>query len=196
MTKSVECANSNARCWNGRIFLALRSVLETGASREAEILVLRQQLLVLKRKRPRARLRNLDRLILVWVCRLFPSLLDAMVIVKPETVLGWHRRGFRAYWRWKSRRCGGRPRIDSEIRVLIRRMSRENPLGGAPRIYGELLMLGFEVSESTVGRYICSRRVDLVRRAGRRFYAITSPGSLLSISSWSGLSRSSCFMVW
>jgi Homeodomain-like domain len=77
-----------------------------------------------------------------------------MVIVKPETVLRWHRRGFRAYWCWKSRRCGGRPRIDSEIRVLIRRMSRENPLWGAPRIHSELLMLGFEVSESTVGRYM------------------------------------------
>src|SRR5882672_4487743 len=73
-------------------------------------------------------------------------------------VIGWHRRGFRAYWRWKSRHFGGRPRIDSEIRALIRRMNRENPLWGAPRIHGELLMLGIEVAESTVGRYMVRRR--------------------------------------
>jgi transposase InsO family protein len=138
-----------------RILLALRSRLEVGASREAEILVLRQQLLVLSRNaQKRALLRNIDRLILVWLCRVFPSLLDAVVIVKPETMLRWHRRGFRAYWRWKSWRRGGRPRIDRELRALIRRMSRENPLWGAPRIHGELLMLGIDASESTVGRYM------------------------------------------
>jgi len=138
-----------------RILLALRSLLEVRASREAEILLLRQQLLVLGRKSPtRARLRNIDRLILVWLCRLFPSLLDAVIIVKPETVLRSHRRGFRAYWRWKSWRRGGRPRIDRELRTLIRWMSRENPTWGAPRIHGELLMLGIDVSESTVGRYM------------------------------------------
>src|SRR5215472_8559844 len=138
-----------------KILLTLRSLLEVPASREAEILVLRQQLLLLDRKLPkRARLRNIDRLILVSLSRLFPSVLDAMVIVKPETVLRWHRQGFRAYWRWKSWRRGGRPRIDRELRQLIRRMSRENPLWGAPRIHGELLMLGIEVSESTVGRYM------------------------------------------
>jgi hypothetical protein len=125
-----------------KILVALRSLLEVPASREAEILVLRQQLLVLSRKSPRhARLRNIDRLILVWLSRLFPSMMDAIVIVKPETVLRWHRRGFRAYWRWKSWRRGGRRRIDRELRALIRRMSRENPLWGAPRIHGELLML-------------------------------------------------------
>jgi transposase InsO family protein len=111
-------------------------------------------LLVLSRRSPkRFRLRNIDRLILVWLCRLYPSMLDAVVIVKPETVLRWHRGGFRAYWRWKSWRSG-RPRIDRELRELIRRMSRENPLWGAPRIHGELLMLGIDVSESTVGRYM------------------------------------------
>jgi transposase InsO family protein len=73
-------------------------------------------------------------------------------------VLRWHRRGFRAYWRWKSWRRGGRPRIDRELRELIRRMSRENPLWGAPRIHGELLMLGIDVSESTVGRYMVRTR--------------------------------------
>ena len=98
------------------------------------------------------RLRNLDRLILVWLY--FPSVLDAVVIVKPETIVRWHRRGFRFYWRWKSWRSGGRPRIEGEIIHLIRRMSRENPTWGAPRIHGELLMLGFEVAQSTAGRYL------------------------------------------
>ena len=159
VTKPRECANCNAMlAWLTRILLGLRSVLEARAAREAEILALRQQLLVLNRGRPRVRLRNIDRLILVWLCRMFPSLLDTMVIVKPETVLRWHRRGFRAYWRWKSSRRGGRPRIDSDVRALIRRMSRENPLWGAPRTHGELLMLGFEVSESTVGRYMIKTR--------------------------------------
>jgi hypothetical protein len=97
-------------------------------------------------------------LLLVWLYRLFPSILDAIIIVQPETVIRWHRRGFRAYWRWKSRHVGGHPRIDSEIRALIRRMSRDNPLWGAPRIHGELLMLGIEVAESTVARYMIRRR--------------------------------------
>jgi transposase InsO family protein len=142
-----------------RIVLALRSVLDGRASREAEILVLRQQLMVLGRKsRKRVRLRNIDRLILVWLYRIFPSVLDAIVVVKPETVIRWHRRGFQAYWHWRSRRLGGRPKIDREIRDLIRRMNRENPLWGAPRIHGELLMLGIEVSESTVGRYMVRTR--------------------------------------
>ena len=101
---------------------------------------------------------NIDRLLLVWLYRVYPSLIDAIVIVRPETVIYWHRRGFAAYWRWKSRHSGGRPRIDSEVRALIRRMSRENPLWGAPRIHGELLMLGIEVAESTVGRYMVRRR--------------------------------------
>jgi len=85
-------------------------------------------------------------------------LLDAIVIVQPETVIRWHRRGFRAYWHWKSCRVGGRPWIGSEIRALIRRMNRENPLWGAPRIHSELLMLGIDVAESTVGMYMVRRR--------------------------------------
>ena len=104
------------------------------------------------------RLRNLDRLIFVWLYRFFPSILNAITVVKPETVIRWHRRGFRAYWRWKSRRRGGRPKIDREIRDLIRRMSKENPLWGAPRIHGELLMLGIEVAQSTVARYMTRRQ--------------------------------------
>jgi hypothetical protein len=132
----------------------LRSWFRSRVLVEAENLVLRQQLLVLNRRTARVRLRNLDRLVLVWLYRLFPSLVDAIIIVKPETLLRWHRRGFRAYWRWKSWRRGGRPRIDRDLRALIRRMSKDNPTWGAPRIHGELLMLGIDVSESTVGRYM------------------------------------------
>ncbi|HET9320459.1 MAG TPA: hypothetical protein VFO27_11815, partial [Bryobacteraceae bacterium] len=97
-------------------------------------------------------------LVLIWLYRLYPSLLDAIIIIQPKTVIRWHRRGFRAYRRWKSRQVGGRPRIDSEMRALIRQISHENPLWDAPRIHGELLMLGFEVAESTVGRYMARRR--------------------------------------
>jgi hypothetical protein len=142
-----------------QLLLAIRSRLTRRARLEAENLVLRQQLVVLRRKSPaRVRLWNIDRLLMVWLCRLYPSLMDAIIIVQPETVIRWHRRGFRTYWHWKSRHVGGRPRIDSEIRALIRRMSRENPLWGAPRIHGELLMLGIEVAESTVARYMVWRR--------------------------------------
>jgi len=142
-----------------RLLLTIRSRFTRRTRLEAENLILRQQLVVLRRKSAaRLRLWNIDRLLLVWLYRLYPSLLDAIVIVQPETVIRWHRRGFRAYWHWKSRHVGGRPRIDSEVRALIRRMSLENPLWGAPRIHGELLMLGIEVAESTVGRYMVRRR--------------------------------------
>src|SRR5215469_1975962 len=116
-----------------KFLLIVRSRLRSPARLQAEILVLRQQVLVLSRKSLlRARLRNLDRLILVGLYRLFPSILDAVTVVKPETVLRWHRGGFRPYWNWKSRRTGG-PKIDREIQALIRRMSHENPLWAAPR---------------------------------------------------------------
>ncbi len=138
-----------------KLLLVARSKLKSRARLEAENIVLRQQVILLSRKaRPRMRLRNVDRLIFVWLSRLFPSILNAITVVKPETVIRWHRRGFRAYWHWKSSRVGGRPKIDHEIRDLIRRMSKENPLWGAPRIHGELLMLGIEVAESTVARYM------------------------------------------
>jgi hypothetical protein len=163
-----------------RILLVLRSMCDARASREAEILVLRQQLLVLNRRSASRRgLRNIDRLILVWLCRLFPSMLDAVVIVKPETVLRWHRHGFRAYWRWKSCRRSGRPRIDRELRELIRRMSRENPLWGAPRIHGELLMLGIDVSESTVGRYMI--RTGRPRSQGWKTFLLNEAAGIASI---------------
>src|ERR1700687_6114348 len=142
-----------------KLLLVALSRLKSRASLEAENLVLRQHVIVLSRKsRSRARLRNIDRLIFVWLYRFFPSILNAITVVKPETIIRWHRRGFRAYWRWKSHRRGGRPKIDREIRYLNRGMSKENPLWGAPRIHGELLMLGIEVAQSTVARYMTRKQ--------------------------------------
>ena len=122
---------------------------------EAENLFLRHQLTVAwRRASPHPRLHGFDRALLVWMTRLWPSLLGAVQVVQPETILRWHRAGFRAFWRWKSRKRVGRPKIDRGLRDLIQRMSRENPLWGASRIHGELLMLGFEVAQSTVSKYM------------------------------------------
>jgi hypothetical protein len=116
---------------------------------EAENLFLRHQLsIALRRAPPRLRLRGIDRALFAWMIKLWPSLLGAAQVVQPETILRWHRAGFKAYWRWKSRNRAGRPRIDRGLRDVIQRMSRENPLWGASRIHGELLMLGFEVAQS------------------------------------------------
>jgi hypothetical protein len=103
------------------------------------------------------RLSNFDRLLLVQLYRWFPSVLRVFAIIQPKTVVRWHRAGFRHYWRWKSRSRGGRPRIDAELRALIRRMSIDNPLWGVPRIHGELVKLGFEVAQSTVAKYMAKR---------------------------------------
>ena len=135
--------------------LAAADLVKSRARLEAEILLLRHQLnLALQHTPPRVRLRGGDRALMVWMVRIWPSLLDVVRVVQPETVLRWHRAGFRIYWRRKSRKRGGRPRIDRGLRDLIRRMSQENPLWGASRIHGELLMLGFEVAQSTVSRYM------------------------------------------
>jgi len=126
---------------------------------EAENAALRHQLLVLRRKlHGRVRLSSSDRLFFVWLYRLFPSISRVMLIVRPDTLVRWHRAGFRCYWRWKSRGRIGRPRVDCELRALIRRMSAENPLWGAPRIHGELMKLGFQVAQSTVAKYMVMRR--------------------------------------
>src|SRR5512144_2343689 len=126
---------------------------------EAENAALRHQLIILRRKvRGRVRLTNGDRLFLIQLYRWFPSVLKAITIVRPETLVRWHRAGFRRYWRWKSRSLGGRPQIDADLRALIRRMSVDNPLWGAPRIHGELLKLGFEVAQSSVAKYMVKRR--------------------------------------
>jgi transposase InsO family protein len=122
---------------------------------EAENLFLRHQLnIALRRAPPRLRLRGSDRALLILMTMLWPGLLGAAQLVQPETILRWHRAGFKAFWRWKSRNRVGRPKIDRGLRDLIQRMSRENPLWGASRIHGELLMLGFEVAQSTVSKYM------------------------------------------
>src|SRR6516164_270414 len=114
---------------------------------EAENAVLRHQLIVLgRRPHGRVRLTNHDRLFFIRLYRWFPAIVKVLTIIRPETLLRWHRAGFRCYWRWKSRPRGGRPPVKTELRALIRRMSIENPLWGAPRIHGELLKLGFEVA--------------------------------------------------
>src|SRR5216683_1481289 len=121
---------------------------------ELENLALRHQLHVLRRQRPgRPRLFSTDRLLWVWLYRIWPRCLDAMVLVKPATVIQWHRKGFRLYWRRRTRPLG-RPKKSTQIRDLIRRMSMANPLWGAPRIHGELLKLGIAVCQAAVGRYM------------------------------------------
>jgi transposase InsO family protein len=115
-------------------------------------------LIVLRRKlKGRARLTNNDRWFFVWIYRWFPTILKVATLVQPETLVRWHRVGFRRYWCWKSRSRGGRPQIETELRALIRQMSMENPLWGAPRIHGELLKLGFEVAQSSVAKYMVKR---------------------------------------
>src|SRR5476651_2475233 len=126
---------------------------------EAENAALRHQLIILRRKlRGRVRLTNSDRWLFLQLYRWFPSVLNAITIIQPETLVRWHRAGFRYYWRWKSRSLGERPQIGTDLRALIRRMSIENPLWGALRIHGELLKLGFELAQSSVAEYMVKRR--------------------------------------
>ena len=151
---------SNARSSIRRVFF------QTRVDTSLEILALRQHVSVLKRKRPRPRLKRLDRLFWIALREIWPRWTEALIIVRPETIVGWHRAGFRLYWRWRSRSRGGRPKVSEELRVLIRRMAVENPAWGAPRVHGELMKLGFAISERTVARYprgICRRR-DPARR--------------------------------
>ncbi len=123
------------------------------AELELEVIALRHQLAVLRRQRPsRPWLSALDRLLWIWLYRVWPRCLNIMVLVKPATVVQWHRQGFRLYWRWRSR--SGRPSIGREVRDLIRQMNKANPLWSAPRIHGELLKLGIEVSQATVAKYM------------------------------------------
>ena len=140
--------------WIQMVFVLLRALLRSQAELAAENLVLRQQLAVLEQCSKWPRLRNRDRIFWTWVARLWSHWRSVLVIVQPDTVLGWHRQGFRLYWRWKSRsRKPGRPKIDAEIRQLIRRMSRENPIWGTPRIRSELRLLGYDASKATVDKY-------------------------------------------
>jgi hypothetical protein len=139
-----------------RLILAvLTSLFRSRAELEAENLILRQQINVLRRRLPkRPALTNIDRLLFVWLYRWFPPTVAALAIVRPETIIRWHRVGFRAYWRWRSRNRVGKPRVPVELRALIGEMSRANPRWGAPRIHGELLKLGFDVAQSTVAKYM------------------------------------------
>src|ERR1700686_3399342 len=141
------------------IWTALAGLFRSPASLAAEILVLRHQINILRRHSLRKQTFSAtDRLIFAGLYRWTPTVLNALAIVKPETVIKWHRAGFRSYWRRKSRRRGGRPTIPPEIRKLIREMSIANPLWGAPRIHGELLRLGIDVGQTSVAKYIVKRR--------------------------------------
>jgi putative transposase len=142
------------------LLLSLRSSFRVRADLQAEILVLRHQLLVLQRRNRNHRLElsATDRTLWVWLSRFWPGWRSALLIVRPETVIAWHRKGFRLYWTWKSRLPNGRPSVPKEIRDLIRRMSFANPRWGAPRIHGELLKLGIEVSQGTVAKDMVRHR--------------------------------------
>jgi hypothetical protein len=141
------------------IWCVLIGLFRSRASLEAEILVLRHQLNVLRRKSPkRPTLSNIDRLIFAGLYELGPNVLSALAIVRPETVIRWHRAGFRLFWRWKSKSLGGRPKLSADIRKLIRDISLANPLWGAPRIHGELLKLGIDVGQTTVAKYMARNR--------------------------------------
>ena len=156
------------------IWTALVRLFRTRASLVAEILVLRHQINIQRRHLPkRQTFSAMDRLILAGLYRLAPTILNALAILKPETVMEWHRVGFRSFWRWKSRHRGGRPTVPPEIRKLIREMSIANPLWGAPRIHGELLKLGIDVGQTSVW----SKDEDHRRKAGRRSF-ITMPTAL------------------
>ena len=142
------------------VLAVLASPFKSKLRLEAENAVLRHQLMVLRRKlHGRVRLTNNDRWFFIQLYRWIPSILKVLTVIRPETLVRWHRAGFRCYWRWKSRPLGGRPQIDTELLVLISRMSMENPLWGAPRIHGELLKLGFEIAQSSVAKYMVKRCV-------------------------------------
>src|ERR1700720_3698174 len=143
----------------GFVLAILASPFKSKLRLEAENAVLRQQLIVLKRRlHGRVRVTNNDRWFFIQLYRWFPSILQVLTIVRPEPLVRWHRAGFRRYWRWKSNSRGGRPQIQTELRALIRQMSMENPLWGAPRIHGELPKLGFQVAQSSVAKYMVKRR--------------------------------------
>ena len=135
------------------LLLTLRGLVSSRIALHLEVLALRHQLQVLQRSRPRRlRLMKADRWLWAWLSTSWPAWRMALVIVKPETILAWHRQGFRWYWSWKSRCRIGRPCVPRDVRVLIRTMSEANPLWGAPRIHGELLTLGVDVSQASVAK--------------------------------------------
>jgi hypothetical protein len=136
------------------IFWMVADLFRSLTALDVKIWMLRQQINVLRRTAPKKQTFGaVDRLIFVCLYRLPPGVRDALAIVKPETVVKWHRAGFRLYWRWQSKARGGRPTVPLEIRKLIREMSIANPLWGAPRIHGELLKLGVDIGQTSVAKY-------------------------------------------
>jgi putative transposase len=146
--------------WFKMLFATVLSVLRGRASLQLENVALRHQIGVLQRSaKRRPQLSTADRLLWVWLSRLWKEWRSALVIVKPETVIAWHRKAFRMFWTWKVRRGRtGRPAVTREVRDLIRRMSKENPSWGAPRIHGELLKLGINIGETSVNKYLVRNR--------------------------------------
>jgi hypothetical protein len=170
--------------------VSIRWWFRSRAALQVEILALRHQLSVLKRsQRGRLRLSSADRLLWVWLCRFWANWRAALLIVKPETVIAWHRKGFRIYWTWKSRQAApGRPTVPREIRDLIRKLSLANPLWGAPRIHGELLKLGIELSQATVAKYMQRHHKprlvkQLVRSCDRWMFSIDAIPASASLTS-------------
>jgi putative transposase len=142
------------------LLLTLRGFARSRAALHLEVLALRHQLQVLQRSRPRrVRIAKADRLLWTWLSRSWAAWRTALVIVKPETVIAWHRRGLRLWWTWKSRRRAGRPSVPADVIQLIRTISQANMLWGAPRIRGEMLKLGVDVSQATVAKYMVHRRI-------------------------------------
>ncbi|MGH9721305.1 MAG: helix-turn-helix domain-containing protein [Bryobacteraceae bacterium] len=135
-------------------FSAIPVFFRSRAAIALEVVALRQQVAVLKRKQPRPILNSCDLLFWITLRRFWPGWKSVLLIVKPDTVVAWHRTGFRWYWRWRSCRRPGRPKITPEVRDLIRRLAQENPGWGAPKIHGELQKLGFEISERTISGYL------------------------------------------
>ena len=144
--------------WLSIFIFWCRSIFQTQGELAFENLALRQQIAVMKFQQPRPKLRVGDRRFWLFLSRYWSAWRQALIIVQSDTVIRWYRQGFKYYWTWKSRRNRGRPKVDQDIRVLIRRMSQENPLWGAPRIHGELLKLGIEVSQATVSNYMIRHR--------------------------------------
>ena len=147
----------------GPLFTALITSLSASfrsrAALQLEILALRHQIGILQRSVKRPKLTSADRLLWVWLCTVWRDWQSGVFIIKASTVLVWHRNAFRLFWTWKIRRGKpGRPTVPKEVRQLIRTMSRENPIWGAPRIHGELLKLGIEIGETSVSKYMVRRR--------------------------------------
>jgi hypothetical protein len=166
-------------------------LFRTRSSLAAEILVLRHQINVLRRhSTKRQTFSSADRLIFAWLYRLAPTVLNALAIVKPETVIKWHSAGFRSYWRWKSRRGGGRPTVPPKVRNLIHEMSIANPPWGAPRIHGELLKLGIEIGQTSVAKYCQATRPavprmeDIPPQSCRRHRSVRRADNLVSSALW------------